>query len=374
MIFGNGSKAATAVLEGVPGNLPEDAAAVFRSRVMSAYEAMAAKTGMKKCSRITIGFDSSPADRPKRGAAGDDESSVEERAERFRAMPPLYDFGFLALPDDLLDDIMAAIDIINVEARVFDEWGLRAIEPFPKTALNFYGPPGTGKTLAAHAVAKRLGRPIICADYSQIESKFHGDGPKNMDALFHAAARDGAVLFIDEADSLLSKRLTNVTQGSEQAINSLRSQLLICLERFRGVVIFATNLVENYDRAFETRVRHIRFAMPDAVCRRRIWAAHLPESLPRASCVCLDSLGEIEDICGRDIKNAVIDTAVRAARAGSDAVTLADLSGAVERIKAGRMEKSGQILDADEKADAEERIKTMLAGDESGECGGGSNA
>jgi ATP-dependent 26S proteasome regulatory subunit len=288
-------------------------------------------------------------------------------------MRPLYDFGFLALPDDLLDDIMAAIDVINVEERVFDEWGLRAIEPFPKTALNFYGPPGTGKTLAAHAVAGRLGRPIICADYSQIESKFHGDGPKNMDALFHAAARDGAVLFMDEADSLLSKRLTNVSQGSEQAINSLRSQILICLERFRGVVIFATNLVENYDRAFETRVRHIRFDMPDAACRRRIWAAHLPEPLPRGACVCLDTLSGIDGICGRDIKNAVIDAAVRAARAGSDAVTLADLSGAVERIKAARIAaKPENSLDEDEQAEAGGRVRAMLANEESN--GGAANA
>jgi hypothetical protein len=36
-----------------------------------------------------------------------------------------------------------------------------------------------------------------------------------------------------------------VTQGSEQAINSMRSQLLICLEAFSGAVIFSTNLVEN---------------------------------------------------------------------------------------------------------------------------------
>ncbi|MBR8840228.1 MAG: AAA family ATPase [Stigonema ocellatum SAG 48.90 = DSM 106950] len=56
--------------------------------------------------------------------------------------------------------------------------------------------------------------------------------------------RDNAVLFIDEADSLLSKRLLHVTQGSEQAINSIRSQLFICLEQYQGIVIFATNLVE----------------------------------------------------------------------------------------------------------------------------------
>jgi SpoVK/Ycf46/Vps4 family AAA+-type ATPase len=91
---------------------------------------------------------------------------------------------------------------------------------------------------------------IIEASYAHIKSMYHGEGPKNVEALFYAAQAQNAILFIDEADSLLSRRLTNVNQGSEQAINSMRSQLLICLERFKGVVIFATNLVQNYDPAF----------------------------------------------------------------------------------------------------------------------------
>src|SRR6059058_4833972 len=147
-----------------------------------------------------------------------------------------------------MEDLLSAVEVIQVERKVFDEWGLRRIQPFPHSALNFHGPPGTGKTLAAHAVAHRLNRSIMIASYAEIESKFHGEGPKNVKAIFHAAERDDAILFIDEADSLLSKRLTEVTQGSEQAINSMRSQLFICLQEFRGVVIFATNLVETMTR------------------------------------------------------------------------------------------------------------------------------
>ena len=56
-----------------------------------------------------------------------------------------------------------------------------------------------------------------------------GEGPKNVSAIFLAAEEQDAVLFIDEADSLLSKRLVNVSDPSGQAMNSMRSQLLICL-------------------------------------------------------------------------------------------------------------------------------------------------
>lgn len=166
---------------------------------------------------------------------------------------------------------------------------------------------------------------------------YHGEGPKNLEAIFLAAERDNALLFIDEADSLLSKRLTNVTQGSEQAINSMRSQLLICLERFRGVVIFCTNLVENYDKAFETRVHHVHFLMPDFACRREIWKRHLPAKMPLAADIYPERLAQVEDVCGRDIKNAVIDAAMRVARKGKLSVELGDLLDSINRIKSARI-------------------------------------
>ncbi|QKZ17134.1 AAA family ATPase [Streptomyces chartreusis] len=80
---------------------------------------------------------------------------------------------------------------------------------------------------------------LIMAGYAELESKFHGDGPKNVKAAFHAAESQGALLFIDEADSLLSRRLTDVPQGSEQAINSMRSQIVLCLDQFTAVVVFS---------------------------------------------------------------------------------------------------------------------------------------
>ena len=68
------------------------------------------------------------------------------------------------------------------------------------------------------------------------------------------------MLFFDEADSFLGKRIQNVSSSSDQAINSLRSQMLILLEDFEGVVVFATNLADNYDKAFESRIcKHISF-------------------------------------------------------------------------------------------------------------------
>lgn len=151
---------------------------------------------------------------------------------------------------------------LQVASKVFDEWGLRAIIPTASAALSFYALPGTGKSMAAETLATRLGMKILMATYADIGSKFHGEGPKMVKAIFMAAEREDAVLFLDESGSLLSKRLTNVSDGSSQAINSMRSQFLMSLERFKGVVIFATNLVVNYDKAFLLRLVNVEFTSP----------------------------------------------------------------------------------------------------------------
>ena len=172
-----------------------------------------------------------------------DEFDYEEKAKQYVPVDPLYSFERVILPEDVLEKINGALGILECENKVFKEWGLYEIQPHPSSSLSFYGAPGTGKTMAAEAIAHKLGKKILKVSYADVESKYHGEGPKMVKAIFLAAAKADAVLFFDEADSLLSKRLTSVTHGSEQAINSMRSQLLISLEEFRGIVIFATNLV-----------------------------------------------------------------------------------------------------------------------------------
>jgi len=339
-------------IEGIPSFVPEKAAEECSAKLREAVVELMRYTGLDDLNVIvgTPVTGKSKAGRPKTGSVvkgrADDELSLQERAAQYNSRTPLYAFDFLVVPSDVREALLSAVDLVRLEQKVFVQWNLRKIEPFPRTALNFYGPPGTGKTLAAHALAAYVGKPILSASYAQIESKFLGDGPKNIEAVFYAAERDGAVLFMDEADSLLSKRLTNITQGSELAVNSMRSQLLISLENFHGIVIFSTNLIENYDRAFESRMRHIHFAMPDEAARILIWQKHLPEELPLDPDVSLPALGQLPDVCGRDIKNAVIDAALRAARTGKDRIFQEDLLGAIDRIKSARAAMAASVESA----------------------------
>lgn len=305
----------------------------------------------------------------------DDRESELDRINQYVAQSPIYTFERLIINAEVMDELKHAINLFKHHDLIYNVWGLKANNPFPVVALNFWGPPGTGKTLAAHAIASYLNKKIILASYAQIESMYHGEGPKNVEAIFKAAEQQDAILFIDEADSLLSKRLTNVQQGSENAINSMRSQILICLEKFNGIVIFATNLVSNYDRAFESRVRSIKFNLPDEKCRREIWKLHLPATFPQDSSVNLDELAKIDDICGREIRNAVQNVAEKMADEGIAFATYDLLASAIDKIKKSRFKKDEGVvkketipLDEQEKKVLTEAMKEVEAKHKSEEC------
>lgn len=265
-----------------------------------------------------------------------EEFDYEKLSNNYQAEDPKYTFEQVILPEDVAERVNEAIGIIEVESLVFDTWGLRKIIPDAASAISFYGPPGTGKTMVAEAIASKLGKKILRATYADIESKYHGEGPKMVKAIFRAAERDDAVLFLDESDSLLSKRLTTVDSGSSQAINSMRSQLLVSLENFKGIVIFATNLVVNYDQAFLSRLINIEFKLPDKVARFEIWKNHLQGdgiNIPLSDDLNIDELAEKFEFSGRQIKNAVKNACVSVAINKRNQVTQADLMKACETTK-----------------------------------------
>ncbi|MCX5905439.1 MAG: AAA family ATPase [Proteobacteria bacterium] len=236
----------------------------------------------------------------------------------FIPIEPKYKPSQVVLNEELVDEISYTLKIIENIKIIYDEWEFGEVDPMPKAILNFYGPPGTGKTMTAHAIASKLGVKILAANYAEIESKFVGDAPKNLIKAFETANTTNALLFFDEADSFLGKRITSVSTGCDQAVNSLRSQMLILLENISGIVIFATNLMRNYDRAFESRIfKHIKFGYPNRTNRKKIIQITTPPRAPiqngEFTDEQLNQLVEIsEGFSGRDIKNAVLDALAHA--------------------------------------------------------------
>jgi transitional endoplasmic reticulum ATPase len=108
-----------------------------------------------------------------------------------------------------------------------------------------YGPPGSGKTEFARYMARRLYRRLLVKRASDLLSCWVGETEKQMRASFREAERDGAILFIDEADSFLSSREGAVHSWEISAVN----EMLTNMESFKGILICATNYKKVVDSA-----------------------------------------------------------------------------------------------------------------------------
>lgn len=257
---------------------------------------------------------------------GDDTRAKQndDNSLTFIPIEPRYSFSQIILPEHIQTEIFDALNVIECKDLIYNIWGFSEVDSVPRSILNFYGEPGTGKTMCAHAIASRLGKKLLALNYAEIESKYVGEAPKNLQRAFDIAKETDSVLFFDEADSFLGKRIENVTQGADQALNSLRSQMLILLENHAGVVLFATNLVTNFDKAFESRIlKHIKFELPNKEARIAIIRKMLPRKLPLLSSISDEALLQAAEIAegfsGREIKTTILNMLL--AKAGKEKET-----------------------------------------------------
>jgi ATP-dependent 26S proteasome regulatory subunit len=258
---------------------------------------------------------------------------------------PRHDLDKMILHPEVKTDIHAGLRALEIRADLDRIWNLSSIQPQQgRCILNFYGPPGTGKTRTALGIALRLSKPLYQVDYSAVISKYLGDTAKHIKSAFAAARDHDAVLFFDEADSLLSKRVAT-GESCSTSINQNRNCLMQELDRFDGVVIVTTNLFENYDPALLRRIqRHIKFRIPDASMRRELFALHLPNpDRVKADYAVLAELSK--GLSGGDILNICLN----AIYAGSTdpnperwMVTQAMLGREITKAKKAKAEHSGE--------------------------------
>jgi SpoVK/Ycf46/Vps4 family AAA+-type ATPase len=284
---------------------------------------------------------------PPNGSARQPATEADGLAKRmgmFLVESPRRQLKDLILPAGTLLQLKSLLTKIKYHHVLYEDFGLSEIDPYGgRTAINLYGPPGTGKSFAADAIASELGMGIIRANYAEIESKYVGETAKNIKAAFQKAKETQALLFFDEADSILGRRLSNITQSTDHAVNVSRSVMLLELDHFSGVTVFATNLASNYDTAFIRRILgHIEMPLPDANSRSRLWQYHMPDRLP----VQLNAedrerlVLETEGLSGGDILNIVIYAASIALEREGPAcrITLDDFLTAIKASKRAKQE------------------------------------
>jgi SpoVK/Ycf46/Vps4 family AAA+-type ATPase len=264
---------------------------------------------------------------------------------------PKVSFDQLVLSDKVCKALRMAIAQARNAETLITRWGLGELVPYGRAVtLLFSGPPGTGKTASAEALAHELGRPILIANYAEIQNCWVGETEKNTNQVFAEAMSAGAVLFWDEADAMFYDRDVAFRTWEVRNVNVLLQQL----ERFEGVCILATNRKCSLDKALERRISlKVEFEPPDRGMRREIWARLVPARMPLADDVDLERLAEPE-LTGGEIKNVVLNAArIALTRGENTRLTMADFIAALEmetdgkwsagsRSRVGFVQRAGQ--------------------------------
>ena len=224
----------------------------------------------------------------------------------------------------------------------------------PKGVL-LVGMPGTGKTLLARAVAGEANVPFFSISGSDFVEMFVGVGAARVRDLFAQAQNHApCIIFIDELDALGKARGGNPLGRHDEQEQTL-NQLLAEMDGFApntGVIIMAaTNRPEILDSALLRPGRfdrHVLVDRPDIVGREEILKIHTrniklsPETDLRVIA------SRTPGFVGADLANIVNEAALLAARKNKEAVEMADIEEAIDRVVAG-LEKKRRLMSKKEK-------------------------
>ena len=108
-----------------------------------------------------------------------------------------------------------------------------------------YGPPGTGKTAWAAWLAEQLEMPLLLRQGSDLLNPYVGGTEQNIAQAFEQAKADNALLVLDEVDTFLFSREGANRSWERSQVNEMLTQI----ERFEGLMVVSTNLIEVLDPA-----------------------------------------------------------------------------------------------------------------------------
>jgi len=240
---------------------------------------------------------------------------------------------------ELLDNLLKQVDR-NV-MKLLREWGVKEGRGGIDAKIIFYGPPGTGKTMTAYSLAKSMKKRVLSFDCSKILSKYVGESEQNVRAIFDnfrdlaMKTKSEPVLLLNEADQFLSARTTDGGSGADKMHNQMQNIFLEQIEKFNGVLIATTNLLETIDSAFSRRFDYkIAFEKPTLKQRIELWQKLLPESAVYEESFSIENLAKHE-LSGGQIKLVLKNCALRVAIKEEPIFSMEDFVSAIKREKAG---------------------------------------
>lgn len=211
----------------------------------------------------------------------------------------------------------------------------------PKGVL-LVGPPGTGKTLLAKAIAGEAGVPFFSISGSEFVEMFVGVGASRVRDLFKKAKENApCLIFIDEIDAVGRQRGAGIGGGNDEREQTL-NQLLTEMDGFEGntgiIIIAATNRPDVLDSALMRPGRfdrQVTVDTPDIKGRLNILEVHA-RNKKLADEISLDLIARrTPGFSGADLSNLLNEAAILTARRRKEAITMAEIDDAVDRVIAG---------------------------------------
>ena len=184
-----------------------------------------------------------------------------------------------------LDLLLKQVDKSVIER--LKKWGIKDKKKGIDARIIFYGAAGTGKTITALALAKSLKKQVLSFDCSKILSMYVGESEKNVRKIFDeykelcTKTKTEPVLLLNEADQFLSNRVSGQISGSDKMHNQMQNIFLEQIERFEGILVATTNLLDSIDKGFSRRFNYkIEFLKPNLEQRTLLWKKLLSSELP----------------------------------------------------------------------------------------------
>lgn len=248
---------------------------------------------------------------------------------------------------DTLNSLLKQVDK-NVLNRL-KQWGVKEKRRGIEARIIFYGFAGTGKTLTALALARSLKREVLSFDCSKILSMYVGESEKNVRSIFDTykdlveKTKSEPILLLNEADQFLSARSSSSNSGSEKMHNQMQNIFLEQIERFDGILIATTNLLESIDTAFSRRFNYkIEFKKPNEKQREELWNKLLPSKLPLSDDFDLQELLSYE-LTGGQIELVIKNTAYKVALEEEPIFTIEDFKEQIQKELKGNFDSENKM-------------------------------